>query len=304
MPAAGAKSQLGIEKRAADGAHVPIPMISQILTTVIILVSNVMKTTTKSYSSAVVSLRAVRRLAGGLMDLVFPSRCACCSAWGVPTPLCEDCAQRMATLRRTECCPICAGNTGPHEASWDGCGACRGLRLRISGTSRIGAYTDNTRSLVRQYKYRERQNVGPLLIDWLADSVSAAPWAARLDVVTYVPTHWRRLVQGRFHIARTLAEGLARRLELPCAGLLRRTRSGPRQVGLSYAQRMMNVRGAFSIIPGTVVEGARILVVDDVRTTGATLEECARALRRARAAEVYAAVIARARGADDDLDAP
>lgn len=201
-----------------------------------------------------------------------------------------------------EYCPRCAGSTGPHEASWDGCGACRDTRLRISGTQRVASYAGRMGALVRQYKYRQRQHVSPLLIEWLADAVSAAPWATRSDIVTYVPTHWLRRVQGRLHIARTLAQGMAARLDLPCAGLLRRTRSGPRQVGLSYEQRFANVHGAFAILPGAVVEGARILVVDDVRTTGATLEECAKALRRARAAEVYAAVIARARGADDDLD--
>lgn len=279
-------------------------MISHSLIASIILSPRIMETMTKSYTLRGTAIRNVRRMFGGFIDLVFPPRCACCSSWGAPAPLCEVCAQDLALERRAEFCPICAGTTGPHEASWDGCGFCRDVRLRVSGTGRVGAYAGRTKALVLQYKYYQRQDVAPLLVEWLADAVSAAPWSSRVDIVTYVPTHWLRVVQGRFHIARTLAEGVALRLELPCAGLLRRTRSGPRQVGLSYAQRVGNVRGAFSLIPGTGLLGARILIIDDVRTTGATLEECAKALRRGRAAEVYAAVVARARGADDDMDPP
>lgn len=203
--------------------------------------------------------------------------------------------------RLADSCPVCAGSVGPFEASWDGCGACRESRLRIKGTARIGSYAARAGVLIRQYKYRERHDVEPLLIEWLADSIAASEWADRIEAVTCVPTHWLRMLKGRFHVARALAHGVARRLELPCVSLLRRTRLGTRQVGLTYPQRMENVRGAFGLIPGASVRGARILIVDDVRTTGATLEECAKALRRGRAAEVYAAVVARAKGADDDL---
>jgi len=177
------------------------------------------------------------------------------------------------------------------------------MRLRIMGTARVSAYHHRAGILIRQYKFRERPDIEPLLVEWLADSVAATRWRPRVEAVTYVPTHWRRTLRGRFHAARSLAKGVAKRLELPCVSLLRRTRHGPRQVGLSYSQRQENVRGAFSLIPGTSVRGARVLIIDDVRTTGATLEACAKALRRGKVAEIYAAVVARARGTDDDLDA-
>ena len=244
-------------------------------------------------------LKKLRTMTAGLLDQAFPPRCACCNDWG-SAPLCEACAAAIVRERLAEACPICAGSVGPFEASWDGCGACREMRLRIMGTARVGTYGGKAGVLVRQYKYRERQDVEPLLIEWLSDSISAARWFDRVEAVTYVPTHWRRMLRGRSHAARLLAKGVARRLDLPCVSLLRRTRSGPRQVGLSYNQRVENVRGAFSLIPGASVRGARILIIDDVRTTGATLEECAKALRRGRATEIYAAVVARAKGTDDD----
>ncbi len=244
-------------------------------------------------------LKKLRPVATDLIDLAFPPRCACCNEWG-SSPLCAECANQIVRERLTEGCPVCAGSVGPFEASWDGCGACRDTRFRISGTARIGTYGGKAGVLIRQYKFRERHDVEPLLLDWLADSIAASHWADRVEAVTYVPTHWRQMLKGRFHVARVLARGVAKRLDLPCVPLLRRTRSGPRQIGLSYSQRIENVRGAFSLIPGAGVRGARLLIIDDVRTTGATLEECAKGLRKGRAAEIYAAVVARAKGADDD----
>jgi competence protein ComFC len=243
--------------------------------------------------------KKIENVTTGLIDLAFPPRCACCSDWG-SSPLCEMCSMAMARERLGECCPVCAGNVGPFEASWDGCGACRKMRFRILGTARVGAYSSQAGALIRQYKFSERHDVEPLLIEWMADAVAASRWADRVEAVTYVPTHWRRMFRGRFHVARVLACGVAKRLDLPCVPLLRRTRSGPRQIGLSYNQRTANVRGAFSLIPGASVRGARVLIIDDVRTTGATLEECAKALKRGRVTEIYAAVVARAKGADDD----
>lgn len=242
--------------------------------------------------------RLLKSLGAGVLDLAFPPRCAGCSGWG-HAPLCQACATNLAIERAAAYCPVCAGSVGPFEASWEGCGACRDSRPRIIGTARLGTYAGLAGELVRQFKYRGRADVEPLLTEWLADSILAMRWADRVEAITFVPTHWRRVFKSRMHVARSLARGLARRLELPCVPLLRRTRSGPRQVGLSYPQRVENVRGAFALIRGTTVRGARILVVDDVRTTGATLEECAKALRKGRAAEIYAAVIARAKGADD-----
>ena len=243
----------------------------------------------------------VRSFVQGLIDLAFPPRCACCNVPGL-APLCEDCAKLVMEERLATCCPVCAGDVGPFEASAEGCGVCRDERPRIIATLRVGRYQGQAGSLVRQYKFQGRTDAEPLLVEWLADRVAAASWCDRVDAVTYVPTHWRRLFQGRSNVARVLARGIARKLELPFVSLLRRTRPGPRQVGLSYTQRFENVRGAFALIPGARLHAARVLIVDDVRTSGATLEECAKAIRRGdRSCEVYGAVAARARGADDDL---
>lgn len=128
----------------------------------------------------------------------------------------------------------------------------------------------------------------------LAEGVKASSWSDHVEAVVAVPTHWRHRLGRPYYAAEILAERTAALLELPNVGLLRRVRAGPHQIGLSYTQRQDNVRGAFAVIRGGRIDGACVLLVDDVRTTGATLEECARILLKAGCGEVFAAVAATA----------
>jgi len=157
--------------------------------------------------------------------------------------------------------------------------------------------------MLRQYKYHNREDLEPLLAGWLTDSLLAARWSERVEAVVSVPTHWRRKVSQRFHAADALGAAVARALKLPHVPLLKRTRSGPHQIGLSEAERVKNVRGAFAMRRGARLSGARLLLIDDVRTTGATVEECAKVLRHGGAAEIYAGVVARANWSASASDA-
>jgi ComF family protein len=130
-----------------------------------------------------------------------------------------------------------------------------------------------------------------ILGGWLAEAVERVPWRERLEAVVPVPTHWQRRLLRSFHAADRLAAFVARQVKLPLVPILRRTRAGPHQIGLSYAERAKNVLGAFALRRGVKLDQARLLLVDDVKTTGATIDECAKVLRRAGAAEVYAAVV-------------
>ena len=125
----------------------------------------------------------------------------------------------------------------------------------------------------------------------LAEAVETAPWRGCIEAVVSVPTHWKRRFHRPFHAADALASYVAGRIVLPHVSVLRRVRAGPHQIGLSPTERTANVRGAFALRKGLTIRGARVLLIDDVRTTGATLEECAKVLRRGGAAEVYAAVV-------------
>lgn len=155
--------------------------------------------------------------------------------------------------------------------------------------------------LLRRYKYHAREEIEPLLTNLLFEAIAAATWCDQIDAIVPVPTHWRRRLWRSIYAADVLAAAVGTRLQLPMVKALRRVRGGPHQVGLSYTKRAANVRGAFAKARGVTLNNPTILLIDDVRTTGATLNECARVLRIAGARKVYAAVVARV-GFDDKRD--
>ena len=230
--------------------------------------------------------------------LVFPPTCALCRSTcttpdGTIVLLCDACREDWRVAERMPGCPRCAGTIGPHELSDGLCAACRRELPRLIGTARIGAYQGRLADAVRHYKYDGREDLHPMLAGGLVSAVRAAAWLSRIELITFVPTHWRRHLMKHFYAAERLAQSLAKEFELPAAPLLRRTRAGLHQVGLSPTARRANVFGAFAMRRGVELHKARILLVDDVKTTGATMEECAKVLRMAGAAEVYGAVLAR-----------
>lgn len=133
-----------------------------------------------------------------------------------------------------------------------------------------------------------------MLGGWLADAVKTASWVCCIEAVVSVPTHWSHRLRRPLYAAETLAAVVAKRTHLPHLPILRRIRGGPHQIGLSHTRRAENVRGVFAIGKGVTLRGAHLLLIDDVKTTGATLAECAKVLRKGGAAEVYGAVLATA----------
>jgi predicted amidophosphoribosyltransferase len=125
----------------------------------------------------------------------------------------------------------------------------------------------------------------------MVETVASAPWRSRVEAVVFVPSLWRRRVLRPYYAAESLARLVAGGTRLPQLPLLRRIRGGSHQIGLSFPQRVENVRGAFAMARGATLQRAKLLLIDDVMTTGATLNECAKVLRRAGAEEVYGAVV-------------
>lgn len=121
--------------------------------------------------------------------------------------------------------------------------------------------------------------------------MAVAPWLDRVQAIVSVPSHWRRRLGRPIYAAHALATVVARHQSLPHLPVLRRVRAGPRQIGLNYLERVQNVRGAFALGRGVSLREARLLLIDDVKTTGATLKECAKILRAGGASEVYAAIV-------------
>jgi ComF family protein len=165
---------------------------------------------------------------------------------------------------------------------------CRGGRRGFDEAYCYGAYEGTLRKLIHLLKYSGMRKLAHPLGGLLAD---ALPRDKQFDAVTAVPLHWRRRWQRGFNQSELLGKAIARRRGIPVIHALRRGWSTPAQAGLSNAQRRENVAGAFRA--RRRVAGMRILLVDDVMTTGATAGACARALKKAGAKSVSLLALAR-----------
>jgi ComF family protein len=155
----------------------------------------------------------------------------------------------------------------------------------------FGSYESTLRKLIQLFKYGRVKTLSAPLGAMLAD---ALPREKAYDFILPMPMHWRRRWSRGFNQADLLARVLARRLNLPVTAAVRRAKATPAQAGLTAAQRRANMSGAFIVVKKEAVQGKRVLLVDDVFTTGATAGACARVLKRAGAAHITVLTVARA----------
>lgn len=155
-------------------------------------------------------------------------------------------------------------------------------------------YDDVARALVHAFKYGDRLDLAPTLGGWMARA--GHELLADADALVPVPLHWRRLWARRFNQSAALALAISRIAGIPMAApVLKRVRATAQQVGLTKTERALNVQGAFRVPPDAKgeVAGRRLIVIDDVLTSGATADACARALLRAGAERVDILILAR-----------
>lgn len=238
---------------------------------------------------------AIRELIRGLDRLVYPPDCLLCDARFDAVDsisICGSC--RIEILREPHLtCPRCCGTIGPHTNLEGGCPSCRGESFHFESAFRLGPYDGKLRDAILKAK----QLPGEILAESLA-----ALWAERdadrfrelrIDVLIPIPLHWWRRLERGYNQSAALAYGLASKLRLPVAlHGLRRIKATPKQYTQSATARRENVRGAFRANGKLSVKNMRVLLVDDVLTTGATASEAAKVLRAAGAAQVTVAVLA------------
>ena len=243
-------------------------------------------------------VRRVGRSAGavvaGVLDLAMPPQCLACD-----TPvagrgaLCPACWSKLALIEKPYCARLgipFAYDLGPGALSAEAIAdpppfdRCRAVAI----------YDDIARALVHGLKYRDRLDLAGWMAEWMLRAGSEL--IADAAVVVPVPLHRRRLWGRRFNQSAVLARTLSEAAGKPFSPMaLTRVRATAQQVGLSASERDRNVRGAFQVAPTAkmAIAGRRVLLVDDVLTTGATARAATRALLRGGAAAVDVLVFAR-----------
>ncbi len=174
------------------------------------------------------------------------------------------------------------------------CGYCQDLRFNFSRAVASCRAEGVVRDSILRFKYNREMYFGPHLVDWL--QVSARRWIdwREVDAIVPVPLHPRKQRQREFNQAEYLAKALGKSLNIPVAKRsLRRVKDTPTQTKLSAEDRARNMRGAFVVRNESVFKGKRLVLLDDVFTTGATLDSCAKVLRGAGAQNVIALAVAR-----------
>ncbi len=239
-----------------------------------------------------------RRGATALGDLLFARQCAFC--WepledSRPLLLCDGCRASFTAGEGVPRCPRCGQHTGPLSQDDGRCGHCRGVPLRFDSALPLGGYTGFLREAVLRLKLPGQEALARALGELLWQERGAALTALQVDRIVPVPMHWWRRWQRGVNCPELIAEVLARRLRVPVARrlLVRRRNTAP-QADLLPTQRFSNVRSAFRLRRGYALRAARVLLVDDILTTGATASAAAGTLRRGGAATVQVTVLARA----------
>jgi ComF family protein len=240
------------------------------------------------------TLNAMRGAWRFILDLGLPPMCPACRApLGDQGGLCADCWSRLSFIAPPYCerlgIPF-VYDPGPGILSMEAI-ADPPAYTRARAAVR---YDDVARALVHAFKYGDRLDLAPTMGAWMARA--GGELLADADGLVPVPLHWRRLWARRFNQSAALARVMAEASGVPMLDdVIRRLRATMQQVGLPRAQRATNVEGAFAVPANKRgdIRGRRLVLVDDVLTSGATADTCARALLRAGAANVDVIVFAR-----------
>ena len=227
------------------------------------------------------------------LDIALPTLCVACREPVSGEGVCAACWARLSFIAP----PFCARlgipfvyDPGPGILSMEAIAdppAYRRARAAV-------CYDDVARSLVHALKYQDRFDLAPPLGRWMARA--GRELLGEADILVPVPLHWRRGWSRRYNQSGALAKVIGKHCGLPVIGdALKRIRPTAQQVGLSRSERARNVQGAFRVPADRTpaIAGRRVVLIDDVLTSGATLDACARALLRAKASDVDVLVFAR-----------
>jgi ComF family protein len=208
--------------------------------------------------------------------------------------VCAICGERVFSSQA-----LSPEDGGPEDGA-PRCGLCSRIEPPFVRAAAYGSYEGGLRELIHLLKYASVRPAASVLGRMLAEAITEleTEFGAEAVAVVPVPLHRSKFREREFNHATVIARATMKLIGAPgrlrlCADVLERTRETVSQTGLTSHQRRVNVRGAFAVAQREAVQGREVLIVDDVYTTGATVSECARVLRRAGATRVWVATVAR-----------
>jgi len=235
-----------------------------------------------------------RAAAEACASLLYPPHCeGCATETTAHEYLCGTCREKVKRIQP----PFCETCSQPFDGAIDGTFTCANcLDRRFHFDCAVSAYRSRgiVRDLIHRFKYHSDYRLRHPLADWLAASLSDARIASRpFDFFVPVPLHATRLREREFNQAEVLARLLQKRTGHTALDCLRRIRYTTTQTRFDRKERMENLRNAFELRKYMSVQGKHLLLIDDVLTTGSTVDECSRVLRKAGAASVRVITVAR-----------
>jgi ComF family protein len=244
-------------------------------------------------ASPFIATRLLRRF----LHVIFPTACAGCQnpLQDDPVPFfCRRCWDRLTPIPGPVCprcgCPFASPIALLHSPAHQ-CGACRARPLALTQIWSIFPYQSPLKEAITLFKYRGKLTLTQPLAQAMVEALPALP---TLDAIISVPLHPQRLREREYNQSLLLANRLSHHTGIPLLlGSLLRIRATVPQTSLIRKERLINLRRAFSVPEPSQIQGKQILLVDDVFTTGTTLHECAKTLRRAGSGSVYGLTLAR-----------
>lgn len=236
-------------------------------------------------------------LFAALLDILFPPLCHVCRA-PLENPaelhLCATCRDRIVVIGSPRC-PVCGLPFTTENGIDHPCGTCLGTTRPFVEARAAARFEGPLQELIHRFKYGKKVHLSRPLGLLTATVLDPLHSATPVDYIVPVPLHRKRLRERGFNQSQLIGRVLAKRWHIPLAlNNLRRIRWTEPQTGLSAAERVRNIHGAFAVAKPKKFKDKSLLLVDDVYTTGSTIGECAKTLRRAGAREVRVVTVARA----------
>lgn len=235
-----------------------------------------------------------------VLNLFFPPRCGFCAAlfdWAaVPEAnLCEQCISRI-TFIGLESCRFCGKQLNNHKQTE--CGQCAGLKYYTRAISAC-EYEGLVREKLLEFKYKGNRQLAGIFSYFIAKKLKMTK-QQNFDIIISVPIHSSKREERGFNQSELIAGSIAEYLGKPLSTCnLIRTKQTESQSKLDKKYRFQNIRDAFEVVNAGEIRGKRILLIDDILTTGATANECSKILKESGAEEVYVATVATGRSNPD-----